>query len=80
MNIYQEALNVLHGQANGNLIREESCEYTKERNDEYAELLRELVEKSIPKSVELYQNEPGTIYNVICPNCGQAIKKWSDEA
>ena len=32
-----------------------------------------LVEKSIPKSVELYQNEPGTIYNVICPNCGEVL-------
>lgn len=36
-------------------------------------VLRELVDKTIPKSVELYQNETGTIYNVTCPNCGNVI-------
>lgn len=37
-----------------------------------------LVEKSIPKSVELYQNEPGTIYNVKCPNCGEVLFMLTD--
>lgn len=37
-----------------------------------------LVEKSIPKSVELYQNETGTIYNVKCPNCGEVLFMLTD--
>lgn len=78
INKYQEALYVLHGFANGNLIREFHSEYQREKNDEFARILNELVEKSIPKSVELYQNEPGTIYNVICPNCGEILFMITD--
>lgn len=37
-----------------------------------------LVEKSIPKSVEVYQNEPRNIYNVICPNCGGVLFMLTD--
>ena len=41
-------------------------------------VLRELVEKSIPKSVELYQRQPDTVYNVKCPNCGEVLFMLTD--
>lgn len=41
-------------------------------------VLRELVEKSIPKSVELYQREPDTAYHVKCPNCGEVLFMLTD--
>ena len=41
-------------------------------------VLRELVEKSIPKQVELYQRQPDTVYNVKCPNCGEVLFMLTD--
>lgn len=41
-------------------------------------VIRELVEKNIPKKVELYQRQPDTVYNVICPNCGGVLFMLTD--
>lgn len=41
-------------------------------------VLRELVEKSIPKQVELYQRQPDNVYNVKCPNCGEVLFMLTD--
>lgn len=41
-------------------------------------VIRELVEKNIPKQVELYQRQPDTVYNVKCPNCGEVLFMLTD--
>ena len=87
MNKYQEALDILHGVANGNLIRETTCDYQRDKNDEYKDILQELVDKATPKKPHwIYDDEP------LCPYCGEVLDgteehcdecdqrlDWSDE-
>ena len=76
MDKYQEALDILHGFANGNLIRETTCDYQRDKNDEYKDILRELVDKATPKKHLL---KPMTGYDeavashIVCPCCRQPI-------
>ena len=60
---YQEALDILHGFANGNLIRETTCDYQRDKNDEYKDTLQELVDKATPKKSRGIKKDR-------CPICG----------
>lgn len=87
---YQEALDILHGFANGNLIRETTCDYQRDKNDEYKDTLQELVDKATDKKpmhiklIDEYRckNCGFTVIRSLekmkyCHNCGQKID-WSD--
>ena len=91
MNKYQEALDILHGFANGNLIRETTCDYQRDKNDEYKDILQELVAKATPKKpLGLSLTHDGRVGN--CPFCKKLVRErsknicecgqkldWSDE-
>ena len=67
MNKYQEALDILHGFANGNLIRETTCDYQRDKNDEYKDILQELVDKATPKKpnrINAYWTEENGTYSL----------------
>lgn len=81
MDKYQEALDILHGFANGNLIRETTCDYQRDKNDEYKDILQELVDKATPKkpilkAMEGFSAEVAS--HLVCPSCGKPITNvWS---
>lgn len=78
MNKYQEALDILHGFANRNLIRETTCDYQRDKNNEYKIILQELVDRATPikilKSVD-ENGEPCLPRNHgVCPICGFVVE------
>lgn len=76
MDKHQEALDVLHGFANGNLIRETTCDYQRDKNDEYKDILQELVDKATPKKpLGLSLTHDGRVGN--CPFCKKLVRERS---
>lgn len=74
MNKYQKALDILHGFANGNLIRETTCDYQRDKNNEYKMILQELVDKATPKKPLDIQTS--VVKWGICPVCKGKINEF----